>query len=160
MDNKLTKLLISLFLPLAAGAVGWYFTIPSISPWYEALNKPFFNPPNQVFGPVWTVLHILMGLSLYLIWTSKGSKTKKIKQEGIRLFAAQLILNVLWSIVFFGFHSITLAAAVIVVLLILIYVTIKIFAKVSKPASYLLYPYLAWVFFAMILNVGIVILNS
>lgn len=93
------KLAISIFLPLAAGFIGAYFTTPSIATWYAALQKPLFSPPNWIFGPVWTVLYMLMGLSLYLVWTAGQNKEAK---GAFALFGAQLSLNVLWSIIFFG----------------------------------------------------------
>ena len=150
---------IYLATPFIAGLIGSLFTVQAIDGWYATLNKPFFNPPNFVFAPVWTILYVLMAMSFYLVWVNRENKKKKIKKEGMRIFMAQLVLNVLWSVIFFGLHSPTLAAADIIVLLILIFVNIKVFAKVSKTASYLLYPYLAWVFFASILNVAIVALN-
>lgn len=151
---RLKLLLPSIVLPLLAGFIGSYFTFPSIGTWYVALNKPLFNPPNFIFGPVWTLLYILMGISLYLVLTKKGKKEKALK-----LFAFQLILNVLWSLIFFGLHSPTLALFEIVILWIAIFATIKAFLPISKNAAYLLYPYIVWVSFAMILNLSIVLLN-
>jgi len=148
------KFIIFSALPLLAGFIGSYFTLPSIGTWYLALNKPFFNPPNFIFGPVWTLLYILIGISLYLVLTKKGKKEKALK-----LFTLQLILNVLWSLIFFGFHNPILALVEIVILWISIFVTIKSFLPISKNAAYLLYPYIVWVSFALILNISIVLLN-
>ena len=123
----------------------------------HGVNKPWFTPPNYVFGPVWTVLYILMGISLYLViiqgWENKTVKT------GIVLFAAQLGANLLWSLLFFGLHSPVASLACILVLLALIVATIITFSRLSKPAAVLLVPYLAWVCIATALNAGIVFLN-
>jgi len=150
------KLLIpSIVLPLLAGAVGSAFTTSAITTWYTTLNKPSFNPPNYLFGPVWTVLYILMGISFYLVLVSKA----KSKQLAVKLFLVQLILNTLWSLIFFGAHNPMLALFDIVVLWGAILFTIVSFYKISKPASYLLIPYILWVSFATILNLSIVLLN-
>lgn len=153
--NNFSKLLISLTIPQLAGIVGTFFTISAIPTWYANLNKPFFSPPNSVFGPVWTVLYFLMGVSLYLIWTSKN----KLKRSALKIFFIQLTLNALWSIIFFGLKNPLLAFIDIVALWITISLTIKHFYKISKPASYFLIPYILWVSFATLLNLAIVILN-
>ncbi len=135
--------------------MGSIFTFSAIPNWYVTLNKPFFSPPNWVFGPVWTILYILMGISLYLVWISKS----KIKQNAINLFFVQLGLNVLWSILFFGLRNPALALIDIVALWVAIFLTIKSFSKINKLAGNLQIPYLAWVTFASILNLSIVLLN-
>lgn len=155
MRLNLPKLVASIAICLTAGFLGSFFTISAISTWYSTLNKPFFNPPNWIFGPVWTTLYILMGISLYLLWTAK----KKGKGPAIKLFLIQLGLNFFWSIIFFGLQNPLLAFAEIIALWIFIFLTIKQSLKIFKPAAYLLYPYLAWVSFASILNLFIVILN-
>jgi tryptophan-rich sensory protein len=132
-------------------------TMSGVTDWYTTLNKPWFTPPNYVFGPVWTILYILMGISLYLIiiggWEHETVKT------GIILFAAQLGVNLLWSLLFFWLQSPMAALACIVVLLALIVATIMTFYRLSKPAAVLLVPYLAWVCIATALNAGVVLLN-
>lgn len=152
---KIVPLSVSLVLPFLAGGVGSFFTTSSLYPWYSALNKPFFNPPNWIFGPVWTILYILMGISFYLFWTNKGNK----KLSGYKFFFAQLILNLLWSIFFFGLKSPPAAFLTILILLTFIILTMKEFRKISKLASYLLAPYVAWVSFASLLNLAIILLN-
>lgn len=149
------KLIVSIVLPLCIGFLGSALTFPSISTWYVTLNKPFFSPPNYVFGPVWTVLYILMGISLYLLWTAK----KKEKNKAIKLFLIQLVLNLFWSVIFFGLHNVQLAFFEIMALWIFILLAIRQSLLISKPAAYLLYPYIVWVSFASILNLFIVILN-
>lgn len=150
------RLVIALAAPFVAAAIGSYFTFSQIPTWYITLNKPPFTPPNFIFGPVWTILYLLMGISLYLVWQTKNGKEKR---RGIKLFLAQLILNALWSLVFFGVHALLPAFGVIIILWLLILLTIRSFLEINKVAAYLLYPYLVWVSFATALNLGIVILN-
>jgi len=157
MRNTL-KFFVSILICLLAGGLGTIFTISSIPTWYAHLNKPFFSPPNYLFAPVWTTLYILMGISLYLIW-KKGIKTKKIR-EAIYIFGIQLVLNAIWSPIFFGAKNIFLALAVIILMWIYILKTIVSFSKINKLVSYLLYPYIAWVSFATILNFSVWILNK
>lgn len=126
--------------------------------WYANLTKPFFTPPNSIFGPAWTILYILMATSAYLIW-KKGFKNKEVK-EALKLFGIQLLLNIIWTPLFFGIKDFSLAFVDIIALWYYIYLTVKSFAKINKTASYLLYPYLAWVSFATLLNFSIWILNT
>lgn len=153
---KLLKLISSLGISFAAGAIGSLATISSIPSWYATLEKPFFNPPNWLFGPVWTVLYVLIGISLYLVWVER---TKKSKRNAYTVFAVQLILNALWSLVFFGLQQPWLGLVVIFGLDAMVVVTIWKFSKVKKAAAYLLIPYLAWISFATILNLSIALLN-
>lgn len=153
---NIPKLIGSILICFLAAGVGSYFTTPSIATWYATLNKPFFSPPNWIFGPVWTLLYTMMGVALYIV---SNIKTKLNKNNSYKYFFAQLTFNTIWSIVFFGLHNPMLAFGVIIVLWILIYLTIKNFAKISKTAAYLLYPYLAWVSFASLLNLAVAILN-
>lgn len=150
------KLLISLLVCQLSGIIGSIFTTPKIDSWYTRLTKPVFTPPSWVFGPVWTILFIMMGVSLYLIWTTK---TKKNKTPGLVVFFVQLFLNTLWSILFFGFMSPFAALIEIVFLWIAIFLTIQWNYHISKLASKLLIPYLVWVTFAMMLNTAIWVLN-
>ena len=149
--------MISVLVCQTAGAVGSLFTSPSIPTWYASLQKPNFNPPNGVFAPVWTILFLLMGISLYLIW-SKGLRDKKVKTAVI-IFAIQLILNMLWSFLFFGLQSPLYAFIEIIILWLAILLTITSFYKISKIAGYLLLPYILWVSFAAVLNFSILVLN-
>lgn len=145
-----------LLAPLFAGFIGSYFTAPAIPSWYALLNKPFFNPPSWVFAPVWTILYLMMGYAAYLV---SQTKSKKEKEEALKFFWMQLVANVMWSILFFGLQNPGLAFVEILVLWALIAKTIQLFLKLSKPAGYLLIPYLAWTTFATLLNLAIVILN-
>lgn len=139
------------------GIISTPFTLAAIPTWYSTLNKPPFSPPNWIFGPVWTTLYFLMGISAFLIW-QKGLKKKQVK-EALLYFVAQLFFNFIWSILFFGLKSPTLGLFDILVLWVLILVTMIKFYKISKPAAYLLIPYILWVSFATILNLSIVLLN-
>lgn len=155
--KNLPKLLISVIGCELVGFLGTPFTISAIPTWYATLNKPFFAPPNWIFGPVWTLLYLLMGISFYLIW-KQGWGKKKTKSAG-RYFLAQLVLNFLWSPIFFGLRSPSLGLIVIIAMWALIVMTMKTFYSLSRLAFYLLIPYLLWVSFATLLNAAIVVLN-
>lgn len=160
-DSMNIKLFISsLFLAFLPGWIGSYFTYSKIPTWYALLQKPEFSPPNFVFGPVWTTLYILMGISLYLIWSKKVTGKKvKLRRMGLKIFGVQLILNGLWSIVFFGAEEVLFAFIVILGLWGTIIFSMYYFNKISKVATYLLIPYLLWVTFASVLNLSIFLLN-
>jgi benzodiazapine receptor len=151
------RLIVSIAICQMAGIIGSFFTVSSVSTWYQTLNKPFFNPPGWLFGPVWIILYLLMGISLYIVW-NKGVKSKQSK-IAVTLFGAQLVLNSLWSIIFFGLKSPLFAFIEIIVLWIAIVSTIIYFYRISKTASYLLLPYIIWVSFASVLNFFIYYLN-
>ena len=155
--KNLPKLIISVVGCELVGFLGTPFTISAILTWYVTLNKPFFSPPNWVFGPVWTMLYFLMGISFYLIW-KQGFKKKKIKTASL-FFLVQLGLNFIWSPIFFGLRSPLLGLIVIVAMWVLIVMTMKKFYPLSRLAFYLLVPYLLWVSFATILNAAVVVLN-
>ena len=151
--NNLLKLLTSIIICELAGVIGAVYTTPAIGLWYKDLNKPSFNPPNWIFGPVWTTLFILMGVSFYLVWS------KKITVNLVVIFATQLVFNILWSVIFFTAHSPSVAFFVLLMLWFAIAFTIINFYRVSKLAAWLLLPYILWVSFAGILNYFIWILN-
>lgn len=150
-------MVFSILICEAAGIVGSLFTISAIPTWYATLNKPIFNPPNWIFAPVWTILYLMMGISLYLVWT-KRIKTKGVK-SALSVFGLQLALNASWSIVFFTGQSIFGGLTIIVLLWFLILITILKFFKISQTAALLLVPYLLWVSFATVLNFYIFKLN-
>lgn len=152
-----SKLAISIIICQLAGIIGSLVTLNSVATWYETLNKPSFSPPNWFFGPVWLTLYLLMGISLYLVW-SKGLDDRAVK-IGIALFAIQLFLNAIWSPIFFGFHALQLSFNVIILMWLFIMLTIVRFYSISKPAAYLLIPYIGWVTIASALNYFIWILN-
>ncbi len=147
------KLIIAISIPLIAGFIGSYFTMPAISNWYADLIKPTLNPPNWIFAPVWTTLYILMGISFFLIW-QKGKNYLPLSVFGI-----QVLLNTTWSILFFGVQRLDFAFLNIVLLWFMIILTMILFFRISKVAMYLLIPYVLWVSFAGYLNLTIWILN-
>lgn len=151
------KFLISIALPQLAGFFGSYFTIDAIDGWYRTINKPSFNPPDYVFGPVWTALYLMMGIALYLVW-KEGASVPRVK-FAMGIFFVQLAFNSLWSLVFFGGENPGGAVFVIFILWLLILANIFAFARISKVAAYLLVPYLLWVSFATVLNFQIWMLN-
>ncbi len=156
-NSNIIKLVISLIITVGLGSLGGIFTISEIPNWYAGLQKPSFNPPNWLFGPVWTLLYILMGISVYLIWKQPVSTERNI---GLMLFALQFVLNFCWSIIFFKQHQLGWALVEIIVMWIFILLTIIWFGKMSSVASWLLVPYISWVSFAAILNAAIWKLNS
>ncbi|AZQ60220.1 tryptophan-rich sensory protein [Maribacter sp. MJ134] len=157
MKKKLVYIVISVTLCLVIGFLASFATQSSVNDWYLTLNKPSFNPPNWIFAPVWTTLYILMGIAAGWVW-GKGFHHKYVK-TGLYHFGFQLLLNALWSIVFFGLKSPFYALWVIIALLIMLILTIKWFKVVSKLAAILLIPYLLWVCFATLLNYKIWELN-
>lgn len=155
--NIYLKLITSIIICLAVGGISGYLTTSEITTWYSTLQKPSFNPPNYLFGPVWTILYILMAISFWLIWKSNASEA--LKNKAILLFGIQLILNFFWSIIFFRFHQLGFAFVEIISMWIFILLSILAFYPISKPAAYLLMPYLCWVSFASVLNFSIWRLN-
>lgn len=178
--KKVFKLVVSIVICQMAGVVGAIFTTPKIATWYATLNKPAFTPPGWFIGAIWTILFFLMGISLYLVW-DKGwkpavsSQEKKMKywnrfteklwkgtwreENVVLIFALQLVLNILWSVLFFGLQSLGIAFFELLMLWWAILYTIANFYRISKPASYLLIPYIAWVSFAGVLNFILWFLN-
>ena len=150
------KLIVSLFLFLFVGAVAGMFTSQAVPIWYASLNRPSFSPPNWVFGPVWTTLYILLGISFFLIWKEEATKDRDL---AIKVFSIQLFLNFAWSFLFFYFNLIGAALIEIILLWISIASMIYLFHKIKPVAAYMNIPYLLWVSFATILNAGYYFLN-
>lgn len=155
--SKISQILLSLGLSIGTGIVAWLFSLNSKQV-YGALKKPAFAPPSWIFGPVWAVLYVLMGIALYFV-IKDGIKEPKIKNAFI-YFCIQLVFNVLWSVLFFTLQLRAAALVDIIILLIYIAVTTYKFFRIDKKAGYLMLPYLAWVLFASILNLSIVMLNG
>jgi translocator protein len=154
--SDITKLVIAILIPLALGAIAGRFTAQAVPDWFASLNRPSFSPPNWIFGPVWTVLYILLGISLFLIWKQIPSKQRN---NALWIFSLQMFLNFIWSFVFFYFHQIGLALIVIIGLWISIIFMLISFYKIKPLAAYLNMPYLLWVTFASVLNAGYFTLN-
>ncbi|WP_299800560.1 TspO/MBR family protein [uncultured Maribacter sp.] len=157
MKRKLTYILIGIVICSVIGFLSSVVTQSSVNGWYMTLNKPSFNPPNWVFAPVWSVLYVMMGVSVGWVW-AKGFHHKWVK-TGLYHFGFQLLLNGLWSIVFFGLKQPFYALLIIIALLIVLLLTFKWFRVVSKIGAYLLIPYILWVCFATALNFKIWELN-
>lgn len=155
--QKIFKLFVSLLLCQAAGIIGSFFSIQSVDSWYVNIKKPFFNPPDSVFGPIWIILYVLMGISLFLVWR-KGLDSSYSKRA-FSVFMLQLILNSLWSFAFFGSRSPLAGLIVIILLWMAIIWTIILFFRISRTAAMLLFPYIFWVSFALVLNGAIVFIN-
>jgi tryptophan-rich sensory protein len=157
--NKISRIAIVVIICLAVGYLSGMVTRASITTWYPTLVKPSFNPPNWIFAPVWTSLYVMMGVAAGLIWnqitTQKSAVTK-----ALQFFIIQLVLNALWSYLFFGLHNLMLATIEVVLLWLMIFETYSQFAKINKTASYLMLPYLAWVSFASVLTASIWWLNK
>jgi tryptophan-rich sensory protein len=151
------RLIGCILLCESAGVVGAIFTARSVKIWYPTLVKPWFNPPSWVFGPAWTLLYLLMGIALYLVW--QLPERSPARQAAFALFFLQLAFNAAWSFIFFGMREPFLAFLEISLLWLLIAATIAFFWRVSVPAASLLIPYLLWVTFAALLNFAIWRLN-
>ena len=155
--KKVGQVLLAILVCQSAGIIGSVFTVSSIPTWYANLNKASFNPPNWVFGPVWLTLYTLMGIAAFLIWDKR--KSNKKVNFALKIFIIQLVVNSLWSIIFFGWHQVLLALITIIVMWLLILFTIIKFWPISKTAGILLVPYLLWVTIATSLNYFVLILN-
>ncbi len=142
-------LIISILIAQAAGIIGSIFTVSSVKDWYTTLDKPAWNPPSWIFGPVWTTLYTLMGIASYLVWRKIDASGAKF---ALTLYGIQLGLNALWSILFFGLKQPGVAFAEIIILLLFIIITTVLFWRINSLAGALMIPYIAWVIFASYLN--------
>lgn len=156
-SKNIIKFCISLILPLSVGAVAGIFTAQAIPNWYASLNRPSFNPPNEIFGPVWTALYTLMGISLFIVWKNPADKKRKM---AMILFFIQLSLNFGWSFLFFYFKELGLALIEIIFMWVALLFMIISFYKVKPLAAYTNIPYILWVSFATVLNAAYYILNT
>ena len=154
--SSIVKLILSILICYAAAAIGGFATASSVSSWYLSLNKPSFNPPSWLFGPVWTILYTAMAIALWRIWSLQPSELQK---TAMIWFGIQLILNILWSFLFFYFKWPPVAFVEIILMWIAILMTIIYFYKLAPWTLALLLPYLLWVSFASVLNGAIAWLN-
>jgi len=155
----LKKLRVFIYIAVCqvSGIIGTVFTGSKIESWYLAeLIRPSFAPPNWLFGPVWIILYTLMGIAWYLVWCEKKSK---LRTQGLWMFGIQLVLNALWTPIFFGAQALALSSMVIVLLWGSIIATMYFFYHIKKITAYILIPYLVWVSFASVLNIAIWVLN-
>lgn len=155
--NRLLMALAAIIVVFSASAIGSYATFPSIPTWYAGLTKPAFNPPNWVFGPVWTCLYLLMAVAFWRVLTQPVRTAGKTR--AVIIFLIQMALNAFWSVAFFGLHSPLFGLITIALLLIAIIATIVLFVRIDRLAAGLMVPYLLWVSFASVLNAAIFWLN-
>ena len=155
-SSQLLALILCIILPLSVGSISGIATAGNITTWYAMLNKPWFNPPDYLFGPVWTALYFLMGISLFMVWKSpRGS----LRTRALLFFGIQLALNFAWSFIFFHFKQTGGAMIEIILVWISIVTMIILFYRINKTAALLQIPYLLWVSFASVLNGSIWWLN-
>ncbi len=153
VKNKYLSLLTFLIITFAASAIGGFITSNYKEPWYSQIILPTFNPPSWVFGPVWTTLYVFMSVAVWFVWHKTNDK--KI----LKIYFVHLFFNAIWSIIFFGFHSIGLALINLMIILFLIILLMKVYLKISMLSFYLMVPYLLWSSYAFILNTAIFFLN-
>jgi tryptophan-rich sensory protein len=155
--NSIYRLIISLVLSFAAAVIGSIpISLGGGIAWQDSLQKPFYAPPNWLFGPAWTVLFLLMAIAFFLVWEKWPQKNAK---TAVYLYLAQLLLNVLWNYIFFGARLILPGLVEILILLAVVAATVYAFYKVDKRAAWIMVPYLLWICFATALNAGIWALN-
>ncbi|GAO30135.1 TspO/MBR family protein [Geofilum rubicundum] len=160
MSDRITnilKLIVALVIPLGLGALAGMVTSEAIPEWYATLNRPSFSPPNWLFGPVWTILYILLGISFFLVWKEAPGKNRN---RALLIFGVQMVLNFAWTFIFFYFKMLQLALMEILLLWLSILVMMLWFYRVKPLAAYLNIPYILWVTFATVLNAGYYFLNS
>ena len=155
--NNTSKLIVAIVVSELAGVIGSLFTFSSVTSWYAGIVKPALNPPSWVFGPVWTILYLWLGIAAFLIW--RNGWEKKEVRAALGVFFIQLVLNASWSVIFFGLQDPGAALLEIIFLWLAIIATIAAFSKISRPAVWLLVPYILWVSLAAYLNYSIWILN-
>jgi translocator protein len=154
--SDILSLAICIALPLIVGSISGIATSGNINTWHATLNKPVFNPPNYLFGPVWTVLYLLMGISLFMIWRSPSGD---LRNYALAIFSIQLVLNFAWSFIFFHFKQTGWAFMEIILIWISVLAMIIIFYRINRTAAFLQIPYILWVSFASVLNGAIWWLN-
>ena len=154
LKNKFLTFLSFLAITFSASLIGGLATIKFKEPWYSLLNKLTFNPPDWIFGPVWTSLYLMMTVAIWLYW-----HTNNKDKNTVNIYFIHLIFNTTWSVVFFVFHNMVLALVVLIILIVLIINLILRFKRVKMLSAYLMIPYLLWCSFALILNTSLIILN-
>ena len=153
MKNKYLSLFIILSITFLASAIGGYVTSIYKEPWYSELNLSTLNPPSWIFGPVWTLLYILMSIAIWRVWY------KFYEVKVLIIYFCHLFFNSIWSVVFFGFHNIFIALINLIIILIFIIILLKLYSSRDKIAFYLMIPYFLWTSFALFLHYSILMLN-
>ena len=154
LKNKFLSFILFALLTYSASVIGGMATIGFKEPWYSLLTKPSYNPPSWIFAPVWTTLYLMMTIAIWFFWHSKNKNINTIY-----IYFIHLIFNTTWSVVFFVFHKIFLALVVLIILILLIIILIIRFRRVNIISYYLMIPYLLWCFYALMLNISLLILN-
>ena len=154
--SDLAGLIFFLLLCLAVASLGGAITATSVDTWYPTLDKPVFNPPDWVFAPVWTTLYILMAVAGWRVWRTPRTPARR---NALLLFAVQLVLNLMWSLIFFGLQQVGMALVEIAILLLAIAVNTVVFWHLDRPAGALFVPYVLWVAYAAVLNLSLWVLN-
>ena len=154
LKNKFLSFLLFALVTYSASAIGGMVTIGFKEPWYSLLIKPTYNPPSWVFAPVWTTLYLMITIAAWSFWNSKNKDVNTVY-----IYFIHLIFNTTWSVVFFVFHKIFLALVVLIILILLIIILMIRFRRVNMISYYLMIPYLLWCFYALVLNVSLLILN-
>lgn len=157
--QRILRIALVVMTCLVVGYLSGMVTRESITTWYPTLIKPVFNPPNWIFAPVWTLLYIMMGVACGMVWNRMESNEELVK-KAFKFFMIQLVLNAIWSYLFFGLHNPLLALLEMVLLWLMIFETYTLFKKIDRIAGLLFIPYIAWVSFAMVLNASIWWLNK
>lgn len=156
--SPLPRIAIAVGVTLLIGFLSSLAVMGQVETWYRSVERPWFTPPNWIFGPVWTLLYILMGIAAGLVW-NQGIERQDVRRA-LSFYGVQLVLNALWSILFFGLHTPGLALAEIAVLWVFIILTMIAVARVRKASAWLMLPYICWVSFAAILNFSFYQLNG
>ena len=154
LKNKILSFILFALITYSASIIGSIATIEFKEPWYSLLSKPTFNPPSWIFAPVWTTLYLMMTIAVWNFWHSKNRD-----MNTVYIYFIHLIFNTTWSIIFFVFHEIFLALAVLIILILLIIILMIRFKRVNLLSYYLMIPYLLWCFYALLLNLSLIILN-
>ena len=154
LKNKILSFILFTLVTFSASAIGGFATITFKEPWYSLLIKPSFNPPDWIFAPVWTTLYLMMTIAIWIFWHSKNRDMKTVY-----IYLIHLIFNTTWSVVFFVLHKMILALLILIILIYLIIILTLRFKRVSLLSSYLMIPYLLWCFFALMLNISLILLN-
>ncbi len=154
LKNKFLSFILFALLTYSASVIGGMATIGFKEPWYSLLTKPSYNPPSWIFAPVWTTLYLMMTIAIWIFWNNKNRDVNTIY-----IYIIHLIFNTTWSVVFFVFHKIFLALVVLIILILLIITLIIRFKRVNMVSYYLMIPYLLWCFYALVLNLSLLILN-
>ena len=154
LKNKFLSFILFALITYSASVIGGMATVGFKEPWYSLLIKPSYNPPSWVFAPVWTTLYLMMTIAIWSFWHNRNRNINTIY-----IYFIHLIFNTTWSVVFFVFHQIFLALIVLIILIGLIIILMIRFKRGNMLSYFLMIPYLLWCFYALVLNISLLILN-